>query len=192
MNKKEFQEFITRKIRYLETGQSDARENLADLKTALGKDIEELPSLWGLVYDDYSIEKWQEYSDKKSNIEQAIVDTLALYAIHTRNNPRPHSDNSENTFPKYLVAMRKGEANQPSFDNKVGKLLVSDNYDRAVRLIGNFISQAKSTTAQIDYAALGYDLYNLSAPWGKDVLFSWGRAYHSLKNAKTKNQKSTK
>ena len=190
MDKETYQSLISNKIWNLELGTSLSRAALADLKRSLGRGIENVPDLWKFIYDEYTLDKWQEKSSNSSQIENSLVDVLSLYSLHTRNNISPHDSSYDATFPKFLKSMRANSANQDSFDNKVGRLLSSTDYDHAIRAISHLISGSKSVTTNLNYAVFGWELFLLNTSSRKTVLYSWGRNYFA-KTAKPVPVKST-
>lgn len=182
MDKQAFKNMVYGKIRFIDSDSPSSRVVKSDLKKSLNKPIENLSNLWGFIYSDYTLEKWNLKSSQESIDERALIDTLSLYALHTRYNSSPHSDDIDNNFPNFLKSLKgkiNNTDNNSSFDKQVGQLLASPDYNHAIKLLRKFISLSKGTSTKINYPNFGWELLLLNTNKRKNVFYTWGKQYYS-------------
>lgn len=184
-----------RKILPLQAGyladQPYARRMVALLRRSGGaRDLD--PDAWALLYGDVD-ESLVGRGDDPTAAEEALLATLALYAIHQQGRSQPMHVSGGATLG---AAVRRLHARTDA-ESTVARLKAagtSTSFSEACRHLRGLITQMRASDQPIplDYGSLAVDLYQLQWPDGAaTVRRRWGRDLHRQPSEKKNPAPST-
>jgi CRISPR system Cascade subunit CasB len=167
----------TLQTRYLR-GDSTARADLARLRRALGKPAGSVPEVWHLTILSPSVHSADE-TEGPTVAEQAAHAALTLFALHQQSSSTPIH---QRDMPFGAAAGRLRDLGGPSTAAVSRRFLATataQSIDEVLTHVRGLVTQFKSHSIGMDYAAFADDLVQLLTPGRQDqVRLSWGRDFH--------------
>lgn len=168
--------------------QSEVKAELAILRRSIGKNLNEEPKVWPLVYKIIPEDLVGE-SKESLRVEKVVYGTLQLFALHQQGvNNLVHYNSLKEGLKRRrnigyeLKNMRlKLRGNGTSIDKRFSRLLVLNKGLVFTKTLEGFIKIYKKEMkgGLIDYIGVLEDLYKMecSRELFKEVKFSWGKEY---------------
>lgn len=169
---------------------SSSRGILAQLRNAASQPVGAVPSVWGITLDGIpdDIRGLQ-----RSRVENAVHQSLTLYAMHQRGN----------SAPMHIQGQPFGTAVRRLADQDLGDIDVHERsvYKKFIALAQfgsqagfrahahGLISQLNRAEIPMDYGTFAEDLYWIQIPGQRAyVQRQWGRAFHRVLTNKTQGE----
>lgn len=184
--------FTAQKISYIQSVSDTGvgRGILAELRRGVGKEIGELPTLWGIVFDGLPEELTG--TNKASYAEWAIYTALTLYALHRQGNSEDVNE-AGMSVGKAAYKISNGGDDEERIVNRLNLVVTAVSPTDVAYHLKSLIQLMKNANVKLDYVQLAADLYSFNYPEAaKNVKLSWGRDFYSEKyhNTKKENEKN--
>lgn len=182
---KQVEEFVRRRISYLESQAESNPKALAELRRGIGKEPGELPQLWQYIL--YQLPPEMEGRYGPSREEWAIYLALTLFALHQQGRTKSMMETGVSLGKAIAKLVKRGdefgeERVTRRFTMVAGS---SDVRGLSVHLRG-VIQLLRSGEITLDYGKLASDLYMFQSPSMRaKVLLQWGQDYYgALRDSK--------
>lgn len=175
---KQVEDFVSRRITYLERHAQSNPKALAELRRGVGKEPGELPQLWQYVL--YQLPPEMEGRYGPSREEWAIYLALTLFSLHQQGRTKSMMEKGLSLGKAIARLVKRGdefgeERVTRRFTMVAGS---SDIKGLSVHLRG-VIQLLKSEEIPLDYGRLASDLYMFQSPSMRaKVLLQWGQDYY--------------
>ena len=153
----------------------------AELRHGLGKKPGEVPSVWGIIFEDMP-DEWMRKDGNASYEENAVYGALTLYALHMQG--KDHDmQNNEQTIGNAIGKL----AAKADFGERIRKrfiiLLNSQDVEGLTYYLRGLINMLRKENIGFDYARLAKDLYEYEFPDHMNrIRLSWGQDYYHIIN----------
>lgn len=173
---------VLSKIRRLEASDpSEAKAELALLRRGVGKSLQNVPEVWGMILEDLP-ENLIGMKEGPSPVEEAIFLSLTLYGLAMQGrdvkNDSAQSEKISLGGAAGLYTKKVGEDNSrilPRFQ----KVIVSENPAAMSVPLRSVIQLLKQEKINLDFAKLAQDLFYYSFPKSREVVrMRWARDYY--------------
>ncbi len=185
--------YVASKIHWLENAEpAEAKANLALLRRAAGKQLSEVPDVWGMVLEELP-DSLLRNTRGPSAAEEAIFLSLKNYGMAMQG----HEAKSDSVQEKGvslgaaagLYSKKYGEEESRIF-LRLKKVVVSDSLAALEVPLRSMIKLMSHEPIKMDYAKLAEDLYEYSFPKGRErVRLKWARDYYRTIRASEKKEK---
>lgn len=179
-----------RLISFLERDTSESNKIKSYLRKTDGI-LENSPDIWGVIYRGED----ETEGELSQAGYQAVLTALKFYALHAYLTPNAHRYSKDGgvSMGEYLANFRKTSSGS-NIDSKITSILVSQDYNRTVRLLeGLFKRSTKSIHKSIDYANFSRQLLALQNPaFQKSVIADWGKKYYQASAPKNQAKPAEK
>lgn len=180
--------FTAQKISYIQSVSDTGvgRGILAELRRGVGKEIGELPTLWGIVFDGLPEELIG--TNKASYAEWAIYTALTLYALHSQGSSEDVNE-SGMSLGRAAYKISNGGDDEERIVNRLNLIVTAVSPTDVAYHLKSLVQLMKNANVKLDYIQLAADLYNFNYPESaKNVKLSWGRDFYSEKYHNTKKE----
>jgi CRISPR system Cascade subunit CasB len=168
---------------------------LARLRRGAGKDVAQMPDLWGLVDTGPLYERPQGSRSlneaELTRAEDAVHITLTLWALHQQSRQKGmHQAGRQGVQHGLGAAVRQlmppGDVDEPPLKRLVRAGSAPDVLTLAQRL-RDIVLLLRRKDIALDYALLAEQLYQWQEPGGRDVVRrAWGRSFHNYRPQDTR------
>jgi CRISPR system Cascade subunit CasB len=167
---------------------------LARLRRGAGKDIQQVPDLWGLIDTGSLHDPVREggpypREEDLTRAEDAVHVAVTLWSLHQQSRARGMHRPDRRTTPAGLGAavrqlMPKGDIDETILKRLVRAGQAADLPTLAQRL-REIVLLLRRQDIALDYALLAEQLYRWQQPDGRDkVRRAWGRSFHAYRPPK--------
>jgi len=180
-------EFVDQRVRELQEGyrldRPDAVAALARLRRGAGKQIEDVPDLWGLVLDERFYEGAPRAGeDVMRDAETAAHTALTLYALHqqSRRDDRMHQ-RGRDLGGAVRRLMPPGEIDEP-LRKRFAKLGSATTLGALAQRLREIVTLLRRDAVPLDYGLLADQIHQFRTLEGaKRVRAAWGRGFHAYR-----------
>ena len=173
---------------------STVKARLAELRHGAGNAPGEIPTLWGMIFDELPEEMLGRYG-KPSSAEWAIYDAMTIYAVHQQgNDPETNNMNvkgiSLGKAACDLVFAKDGtEDDRERVSRRFYPIVLAADIETFTYYLRTFIPLLRGAGIGLDYAMLARDIYLCQSESGRSsVQIRWGQDYYSSNHEEGKNE----
>lgn len=175
------------KLKYLESllETGFGKGIMANLRRGIGKNLSEVPELWGLVFDEIP----EELSGKRnlSDAEWAIYTALTLYALHQQGNNR-NMNCEKISIGKATEKLVKSDEDMARIVNRLKLVVTATSSNDIEYHLRSIIQLLKNESIPLDYPKLAKELYLFrNSDYSESIKLSWGRDFYSERSKKSNN-----
>ena len=171
---------VSLKLKYLESmlGTNIGRSTLANLRRGVGKNLGEVPEIWGLIFN--GLPKNLLGTKELSNAEWAIYNTLTLYALHQQGHDEyMNCDNDKVSIGTAVAKLIKNDDDMKRILNRLNLVVTAVSPNDVEYHLRGIIQLLSNESIPLNYSRLAKELYLFrNSDYSKDVKLSWGRDFY--------------
>lgn len=167
------------KLEYLESMQetSIGKGMLANLRRGVGKNLGEVPELWGLVLNRFP--KNLLGTKGLSNAEWAVYTALTLYALHQQGHSEHMNCYTEVSIGTAVAKLIKNDDDMKRILNRLNLVVTAISPNDVEYHLRGIIQLLSNEGIPLNYSKLARDLYLFrNSDYSENVKLSWGRDFY--------------